>query len=663
MTDMNKRQRLLFLVLAMMMALLPALQSSARQKVPITFDKYHGYTATVDYLKKVTAAYPDITELLQIGTSALGRPIYVMVVSNMKNGTTIDKHVKLENVRAENIKNVSPMKSHMGKPGHYISGATHGNEYTSTEVCLYIIDKLVSGYGDNREITELVDRVAFYICPIDNPDGVYNSVEMGIPQRSNSMYRTTNLEGKPVPNGLIPQFRYKHPEGEFVIDDVDQRLMVRLRPNETTTKQRYRVITEYRDDSGNRRMGQLPSDGIDVNRNYPEGWWTDDGKPGGQGYYPTSSPEAHAIAEFFMSYRNILNANFYHTSGGFTYRPMGTAPNTTMHDTDIAYYDFVMGKKYLEILGEEVPEEWLNPQRLDEYKARHREKGANKYVVARGYDFPYYWKSSYNETADRRYGYGMVIDWLHAQQGIYALTTELWNPAKDVPGLVIAEGPDRQVNLQRALLKYQDEKYNGSLFVNWKGFKHPDHGDGEIGGWRSIYSSNNALPGEPLLHVCEKHWQFEFYRAGLLPDIRITQASARVLHTGDDRDATVSSDGQAVTITRGKGTGRYRIIEVTATIENQGALPTQMARGTSLPNLREDVVWLITDRKDVEYLEGSVWRRIGVLGGTTVVPGVIRGGNNRTEVRWILGVKGNVPLKIVVTSQKGGTAVKEITVK
>lgn len=62
-------------------------------------------------------------------------------------------------------------------------------------------------------------------------------------------------------------------------------------------------------------------------------------------------------------------------------------------------------------------------------------------------------------------------------------------------------------------------------------------------------------------------------------------------------------------------------------------------------------------------LEGSVWRRIGVLGGTTVVPGVIRGGNNRTEVRWILGVKGNVPLKIVVTSQKGGTAVKEITVK
>ncbi|MBM3421090.1 MAG: hypothetical protein FJY11_08145 [Bacteroidetes bacterium] len=660
---MKNQKPLLIHVLAIIVAFLPLTQLTARQKVPITFNKYHGYTGTVDYLKKVAAAHPDITELIQIGTSALGRPIYVLAISNMKNGTTIDKHVKLENMRAENVKNVPPMKTHMGKPGHYISGATHGNEYTANELCLYIIDKLVSGYGDDKDITSLVDRVAFYICPIDNPDGVFNSVEMGIPQRSNSMYRDKNLEGTPVPNGLIPQFRYKHAEGEFVIDDADPRLMVRLRPNETTTKQRYRVITEYRDDAGNLRKGQLPSEGIDVNRNYPEGWWTEEGKPGGQGHYPTSSPEAHAIAEFFMNYRNILNANFYHTSGGFTYRPMGTAPNTAMHETDIAYYDFVMGRKYIEILGEQVPEEWLNPGRLEEFKASHRERGANKYVQARGYEFPYFWKSSYNERTDQRYGYGMVIDWLHAQQGIYALTTELWNPAKDIPGLKVEEGPERQLNLQRALLRHQDEKYNGSLFVKWKPFKHPEHGEGEIGGWRSIYSSNNAWPGEPLLYVCENHWKFELYRAGLLPDIRISQASARVIHTGTAGEPAVSYEGNIITLTKGKGAGRYRLVEVTATIENAGALPTQMARGTTLTNLREDVVWLVTDRKNVDFIEGSAWRRIGVLGGTTVVPGVIRGGNNKSEVKWMIGVKGDVPLKIVVTSQKGGTAVQELTIK
>jgi hypothetical protein len=660
---MKTKRTLMLSILTMVVALLPLVSTSARQKVPITFDKYHGYTGTVDYLKKVAAAYPDITELMQIGTSTLGRPMYLLVVSNMKNGTTIDRHVKLENPRAENVKNVQPMKSHLGKPGHFMSGATHGNEYTGTEVCLYIIDKLVSGYGDDSAITDLVDRVAFYILPIDNPDGVYNSVELGIPQRANSMYRSTDLAGKPVPDGLSSQFRYKSPDGEFVTDEADPRLMVRLSQGATTTRDRYKVITEYYDNAGTRRKGQEPADGIDMNRNYPEGWWTEDGKPGGTGYYPTSATEVHARVEFFMNHRNILNAQSFHTSGGFTYRAMGTAPHTSMNETDVAYFDFVMGKKYLEILGDEVPEAWLHPEKLNEYKAKMKEKGANKYAQMRGYELPSAWKVSYNEDADRRYGYGMDSDWLYAQLGIWAVTTELWNPAKDIPGLKVESGGDQRTNLQRALLKYQDEKYGGALFANWKKFNHPEHGDGEIGGWKTIYASNNAYPGEPLLNVCEKHWQFEKYRAELLPKLAITEATARMVHNTSENEATASIIGNTVTISKGKGSGKYRLIEVKAVIENSGALPTHITRGTSLTNLREDVVWLIGNPKNIDFIEGQPWQRIGVLGGTTVIPGVIRGGNTRSEVKWIIGVKGDTPLKIVVSSQKGGTVVKELTVK
>ncbi|MCK7532164.1 MAG: hypothetical protein MZV63_14615 [Marinilabiliales bacterium] len=86
----------------------------------------------------------------------------------------------------------------------------------------------------------------------------------------------------------------------------------------------------------------------------------------------------------------------------------------------------------------------------------------------RGYEFPYDWKVSYNENADTRYGYGMDSDWLYAQLGIWAVTTELWNAVKDIPGLVIPQGGDQRTNQQLALLKYQDAKYNGALFVNWK---------------------------------------------------------------------------------------------------------------------------------------------------------------------------------------------------
>ncbi len=127
------------------------------QKVPISFDKYHGFNGTVNYLKAVAKAYPKITKLTEIGKSTMGRPIHVLVISNMKTGTTIDAHVNLRNPRKEGVKNVIPMKSYQGKPGHWICGATHGNEFTGTEVCLYTIDKLVSGYGSDEEITEIID--------------------------------------------------------------------------------------------------------------------------------------------------------------------------------------------------------------------------------------------------------------------------------------------------------------------------------------------------------------------------------------------------------------------------------------------------------------------------------------------------------------------------
>jgi hypothetical protein len=643
----------------------------SKQKVPVTFDKYHGYTGTTEYIKKVAEAYPDITELMIIGESTMGRPIYVLVISNMKNGINPDQFIKLQNTRAENVKNVTPMKSYQGKPGHFLAGSTHGNEYTGTEVCIYIIDKLVSGYGDDPAITDIVDRCAFYINPVGNPDGVYNSVEKGIPQRANSMLIDDDNDGKinedgpdDINNdGFMTSFRYKNPKGEYVIDDVDPRLMVRVRPSDSTNKQRYSVVSEDIDNDKDGKRGEDSESGIDLNRNYPEGWWTEDYSPGGLGDYPTSAKETRAIAEFFTTYRNILMAQFFHTSGGFTYRPMGTAPNTSMNAKDIAIFDYIMGKKYVEIMGEKVPEEWLNPGRLNQYKEKLKDTNANKYVKLRGYDFPYTWKSSYDENTDKRYGFGMVIDWLYAQHGIYALTTELWNQSKDIPGLPKFEGRDANVQLQRALLKYQDEKYNGSLFVGWKSFKHPDLGDGEVGGWKSQYSTNNALPGEPLLGICEKHWQFEMFRAGLMPKLKISAATARVLYTSNTAEGEVSGDNTTFNIKSGKNIGKYSVVEVTAKIENLGVLPTHLAAGARLPGNREDVVWLLCDRKEINFIEGRPVTKIGVLGGTDKVSGTARPGDNTKELKWIVAIKGDAPIRIMVSSQKGGTVIENLTIK
>jgi hypothetical protein len=573
---------------------------------------------------------------------------------------------------------------------------------------LYTIDKLVSGYESDAEIKRLVDEKTFYICPIVNPDGVYNSVEKGMPQRYNSMLKDDDKDGKVNEDGmddldgdgLILQFRYKDPKGNYVIDEKDPRLMIRLRRDEKTEKQRYSVIREDKDNDGDGKRGEDTEGGIDLNRNFAEGWFRPDGFAGGQGDYAFAAPETQAIAEFLTNHTNVLMAQNYHTSGGFTFRPLGTAPHPNLHPKDVAVFDFIMGKKYLELLGEEIPEAWQNPEDLDRFKEEIKKTSKNKYAIQRGYELPRGWRVSYHEEQDRRYNYGMATDWMYLQYGIYAITTELWNPRKDIPDFPEIGEDEARLNTQREMLKYQDEKYGGKLFIDWKKFKHPELGDGEIGGWLPNYR-NNAWPGEPLRKVCETHCHFELFRAGLLPEVTITDVKTKVLYTTNSaKEAKAIQKGNEVTIQRGPSRGKYKVLEVTAKVENSGQLATHVARGAQLAGNREDVIWLIGDRDKTVYLVGTPFQKLGVIEETIMIPGyrgqrmptiteqptrqrrffyppgypmpwmrqpqreptqVKQKGPSRT-VTWIVAVKENTPLKIVVTSQKGGTKMKQIAI-
>ena len=644
--------------------LLVSVQSVSAQRVPINFDDYHGYDGTVDYIRRVAREYSDITELIEIGRSNLDRPIYVLVISKMDNGTTIDRHVELTNPRKEGVDNVTPMKSYHGKPGMWIDGGTHGNEYTGTEVTLYIIDKLLSGYGSDDAITQLIDDNVFYITPIVNPDGVYNSVERGISQRQNSMEVDDDNDGQINEDGpddlngdgKITSFRYPDSAGRYVIDDEDPRLMVQLARDEETTQQLYSVVREDRDNDDDGRRGEDSERGIDVNRNFPEGWFNDepDGMKGGSGYYAASSPEAHAILEFFTNNTNILLVQSFHTSGGFTYRPFARWPDSRIAAEDLAVFDEVMGAKYIELHPDDEDTERL-------------------------------WRPPYR--GDRPYGYGIFIDWAYAQYGAYSMTTELWSWSRDTRGLPGYDGEEDRNVWYRALLDYQETAFDGEIFVPWRDYNHPDLGRGQIGGWVATYVGGNALPGPSLEHVADVHWQFELFKAGLLPKVEITEASAETL----------------------SNSGGTRIVKVTATVTNTGQLATHLASGADLAGNREDAIWLIGDRDRVGYLQGGAWQSLGTIEGTMVIPeteapaaGARAGGpggqrpaqpagqppvqrqmqmmqqfqgrgggaqqaapqtGNAREVTWLVSIEGNSPLKLVLTSQKGGTKIRELTVR
>ncbi|MFC1555938.1 M14 family metallopeptidase [candidate division KSB1 bacterium] len=655
--------------------------------MPISFNDFHGYTGAVSYIKSVAEAYPDITELIEFGKSNLGRPMYVLAISNMSNGSTIDFHIPLRNKRKEGGQNVGKKKSYEGKPGYWIDGALHGNEYTGSEVCLYIINKLVSGYGTDKEITRLIDSKTFYICPASNPDGLFSSVEMDIPQRQNSMLIDDDGDGyvnEDPPDDLnkdghITQFRFIDPDGSYVIDDIDPRIMVRLGRNEITSKIRYSVVKEDRDNDGDGRRGEDGARGIDLNRNFSQGWFKNNSEQGGSGYYPMSSPEARAIAEFFYNHENIHSAQNYHTSGGFTYRPPSTVRDDKMHPKDVAVYDLILGKKYLELIGDELPGAWKNPEKIEEYREALKGTSADQYALQRGYEMPRGWV--YNR--DGVLAHGTICDWMHLQYGAYAVTTELWNSRKDMIGIPVFSGDGAAIQRERALLKYQDEQFGSKYFIPWNEYKHPDLGEGEIGGWIPKYSAgNNAFPGESLKGVCETHWKFELFRAGLLPEVVITDIQTNTLYTTDDAHQTsVSKEGSSVSINKKDKKGKYKVIEVTAIVENRGKLASHTAHSISLANNREDVVWLTGERDKINYIQGEALQKIGVLEGSMVIPGYNTSqvrqdassgsfsgqtekyqGNRRT-VRWIIALEGNSSLKVIISSQKGGTAIKEIEIK
>jgi len=682
-----------------------AAPAAAARKVPIGFDDFHGYGGTVDYLKKVAAAYPEITELIEIGKSNLGRSIHILIISNKATGTTIDRHVTPRNMRKENVQNVTPMKSHQGKPGHWIDGGTHGNEFTGTEVCLYIIDKLVSAYGSDTEITGLIDGSSFYICPMVNPDGVYNSVEGGISQRQNSMMEDDDRDGRVNEDGpddlngdgIISQFRYKDPEGAYYQDERDPRVMIRLGRGETTTKQRFTVIVEDKDNDGDGKRGEDSERGIDVNRNFPEGWFRDDDSQGGSGFYPSSAPESRAVLEFFTNHTNIFMVQSFHTSGGFTYRPMARWPDSRLDPKDLAVYDRIMGRKYLELIGEEVPAAWKGEQPAEERPAQAR-GGAREAAPVQ----PRGWRHPYNDAEKRPYGYGVFLDWAYAQFGSYAMSTELWNWRTDTKGIPGFAGEDDRGLWESAYINYQEKQFGGKRFVAWQPYTHPELGEGEIGGWLSKYSTGNAIPGETLLGVCETHYQFELFKAKLLPRLQITDAKARLLYTTDAATAAeVRQDGDSYVVRRGPTAGRFKIVEVTATLENVGALATHVARGAQLAGNRQDAIWLLGDRDKLRYLQGAPWVSLGVVDGSMEIPGykpeaepspapgvqgpqspgpMMPGGGplqqrprpeedrvkkdgNKREVTWLVAVEGDTPLRVVVTSQKGGTQVRDIAIR
>jgi len=109
-------------------------------------EDYHTYEELTAELQQIAADYPDITHLESMGQSVEGRELWWMKISD---NADVDEP----------------------EPEFKYSATMHGDEPIGTELCIYLIRDLVQLYGTDPTLTDLVDDLEIWICPLHNPDG------------------------------------------------------------------------------------------------------------------------------------------------------------------------------------------------------------------------------------------------------------------------------------------------------------------------------------------------------------------------------------------------------------------------------------------------------------------------------------------------------------
>jgi len=207
---------------------------------------YHTVAEAHAEMASYVAAHPAIALLDTIGFSVEGRPIEAVKISD----------------------NVAVQEN---EPEALIVGCHHARELMSVEIPLYVMRRLLDGYGSDPVLTNLVNTRQIWIVPTVNPDGhVY--VENNSGGQSDSWWRK------------------------------------------------------------NRRHNSDGSFGVDLNRNYSYEWGYDEvgssSTPSSEIYRGAaafSEPEVAAIRDFMATHAFTVSASF-HSYGQLVLYPWGYAP-------------------------------------------------------------------------------------------------------------------------------------------------------------------------------------------------------------------------------------------------------------------------------------------------------------------------------------------------
>ena len=556
----------------------------------MSFDKFYKYDELTRLLEGFATEHSSLCRLDSIGKSYEGRDIWLMTLTNCDTGPDRDK------------------------PALWLDANIHATEVTGSTAALHLINKLVTEYGSNDKVTRAMDTRVFYVAPRLNPDGA----ELALADRPRFLRssvrpypHTDQLDGLHEEDldgdGRILMMRVPDPNGAWKASDHDPRLLVVRAPDELDEHETYyRVFSEgsIRNYDGVMIKVAKPLEGLDLNRNFPMEWATENEQQGA-GPYPTSEPEIHSLVQAIVDRPNVTGYITYHTFSAVHLRPYSAHEDEHFPTNDLRTYQY-LGGEATKITG---------------------------YPTASVFhEFRYEPKETIKGGAD---------DWAYDHIGVFAWTTEFWSPQRQA-GLkdyhLIEWLRDHPVEDDLALLKWSDEKLGGRGYVDWYPYDHPQLGKVELGGWDIMYCWANPPP-EYLQQEISPHSDFAIFHALVSPKMEIH--SLEVEPVGEN------------------------VYAVRLVVVNTGWLPTNVTDKAVERKVVRPVEVELSLPEGARLVSGEQKTELGQLGGRAHRRSLLWWGSddsttNRAKADWVIEAPGGGTLKIEARHQRAGTIRRDV---
>ncbi len=490
------------------------------------FDHYALYDEITEQLRAWTRKFPGMCRLSSIGKTREGRDIHLLTVT--AGGDPAEK------------------------PGLLVDGNLHSGEVASSMAVMYILDRWLSAYKRDPEITRMLRENTVYAIPRINADAaeVYlttprtlrGSTEPYYPEESG--LQPQDLDG----DGEIRQMLVRNDAGQWKKCPDHENILLPRKPEETGGTW-YTLLPEglFSGDEAARKelRAARPREDLDPNRQFPFAWKKDYPDPD----RPTSGPEplhdaeVRALYDFVMSRPNIAAHMNFHTYGGLHISPAVFCPDEKT-DPDDAKTMLRLGRSMRAATG-------------------YRSEGI----------FP----PDAEDIAP-----GSYTTWAYYERGIMSFVTELWDfhfqadPDRPENWSMFFSESDEQTLREAETAQAWDARVNGGRgFVPFRPFVHPQLGQVELGGWAEKFCRQNPPP-HLLEGVCEKAFSAVMVLVRAMPRLRLSplfihpagpdtfelcvmMSETGLLPTGGTENAEKKglADGLTVTVRGAEAVGDY----------------------------------------------------------------------------------------------------------